>query len=154
MVALPAGLDRAMLAGLALRATTRRKAVAVDLFAGAGALTLQDLSTQYQMNQAKILDLLGTLVAFLVDYTKRFDATPTPSAIVKMRVDAAIGAMSPKEIIVLEQRVLADKPRPHRHVAAMCGFSPARSRVVEQKVRQRIEVALGEITDVGCEAAS
>ena len=145
MVALPAGLDRAMLAGLALRATTRRKAVAVDLFAGDQALLIKDLSTSYQLNRGKILDLLATLDRFLAQYSARFQSRPTPAALLTMRLEATINSMTPNERVIVDQRVLAKSTR--QRTAQMCGFTSARCAVLEARVRHRFEIALGNEID-------
>ena len=139
----PAGLDRALVAALPLPESTHQRLRQAGLMEGNNALTAHEVLCVPCMSSRAIRELLFAVDEFLGEYVETFKGRPGPASVVAMRLRTLLQRLTPREVLVVEHRVLSRPRRTLEQIAAECGVSCERIRQIQTRTERRIRTAFG-----------
>ena len=140
----PAGLDRAaIVAGLALPEGRHKLLRHAGLTEGNDPLTAHELLCVPNIGSRAIRDLLVAVDEFLSEYVESFEGRPEPASVVAMRLRMEVKKLTPREVLIVEHRVLSRPRRTLKEVAARVGVSCERIRQIQTRTERRIRTAFG-----------
>ena len=106
-----------------------------------GTKTLADALTPECMRLASRMGMAAEFEEIRVDQV--VEGTPGPAAVVVMRLKAQLDRLSPRQSIIIEQRVLSTPPKTLEEVAARFDVTRERIRQIQAKVERRLRAAFG-----------
>ena len=139
----PAGLDRALVAGLPLPEHTRGLLRQAGLMEGDNPLTAHEVLCIPYIGRRAIRDLLFAVDAFLSEYIESFEGRPGPASVVEMRLRMEVEKLTPREVLIVERRVLSRPRTTLKEIAAQVGVSCERIRQIQTRTEGRIRTAFG-----------
>ena len=140
----PAGLDRTIVARLPLPEHTRALLRKAGLMEGDnGALTAYEALLIPCVGSRAIREMLFAVDAFLSEYIERFEAIPEPASVVALRLTTQVERLTPREVLIVEHRVLSRPRKTLKEIAAQVGVSCQRIRHIQTRTEQRISTAFG-----------
>ena len=80
---------------------------------------------------------------FLSEYIESFEGRPEPASVVAMRLRREVEKLTPREVLIVEHRVLSRPRRTLKEVAARVGVSCERIRQIQTRTEGRIRTAFG-----------
>ena len=80
---------------------------------------------------------------FLGEYVETFKGRPGPASVVAVRLRTLLQRLTPREVSVVEHRVLSRPRRTLEQIAAECGVSCERIRQIQTRTERRIRTAFG-----------
>ena len=139
----PAGLDRAIVVGLPLPESTHKRLRQAGLMEGNNPLTAHEVLCVPCMSSRAIGELLFAVDEFLSEYVKIFEGRPEPASVVAMRLRMEVEKLTPREVLIVEHRVLSRPRKTLKEIAARCGVSCERIRQIQTGTERRIRTACG-----------
>ena len=139
----PAGLDRALVAGLPLPQRTDKLLRQAGLMEGNDPLTAHEVLCMPYISSRAIRELLFAVDAFLSEYVESFKGRPGPASVVAMRLRTQVQRLTPREVLIVEHRVLSRPRKTLKEIAAECGVSCERIRQIQTRTKRRIRTAFG-----------
>ena len=143
LIAWPAGLDRSLLLGLAVKNRTRLCLQRRRLACGEGTYTVAQFLHVRHLSPAVLRDLLLASDEFLRNYITTFDDAPGPADVAAMRLRQAVQSLTPTETAIVEQRLFTAPPVAYHELTLRFHMSTTRIRSRLREAQRRIEVALG-----------
>ena len=139
----PAGLDRSLVAELALPERTHNLLRHAGLMEDNDPLTAHEVLCMPYISSRAIRELLFAVDEFLSEYVKSFEGRPEPASVVAMRLRMEVEKLTPREVLIVEHRVLSRPRKTLKEIAAQVGVSCERIRQIQTRTERRIRTAFG-----------
>ena len=110
---------------------------------GNDPLTAHELLCRPHISSRAIRELLFAVDAFLSEHIERFSARSGPASVVAMRLRTLVQRLTPREVLVIEHRVLSRPRKTFSKIAAECGVSGERIRQIQTRTERQLRTALG-----------
>ena len=110
---------------------------------GNNPLTAHEVLCVPYISSRAIGELLFAVDEFLSEYVKIFEGRPEPASVVAMRLRMEVEKLTPREVLIVEHRVLSRPRKTLKEIAARCGVSCERIRQIQTGTERRIRTACG-----------